>query len=201
MAASGRLSFVPFGAGDIDVATADDSNFNYRVNAYFSELDISGGFVVNFTTEVHKKAACYSSLVRYWGRRLIAAAGLADWLLGRGSPQSAATMVGASAVHTYTNWASSMQGIRGSTTLQQLWALQLHALFRLGDIRVDIIFSAGFQTPASLAIAYEAVSSVVEGRSLIYRLAPPSGRLSMSARLSAYFYDFFTTSSYGTRLS
>ena len=201
MAASGRPSLVLIVEGDFDAATANDANLNYRVKAYLAELDVSGGFVLKFTSDVNETAAYYASLVRYRGRRLSTSAGLSDWLRGRGSTQSAKTVVGASTVHTYSNWVSSMHQMRASTTLQQLWALQLHAIPGVGENRVDSIFSVGFKTPAALASAYGAVSSVEEGRKLLARLPPPPEPSPISARLSAYIYDLFTSNSYESLLA
>jgi len=188
MAASGRPSLVLIVEGDVDAATANDVNLNYRVKAYLAVLDISGGFVLKFTADVNETAAYYASLVRYRGRRLFTSSGLSDWLRGRGSTQSAETVIGTSAVHTYSNRVSSMHQMRASTTSQQLCALQLHALTGVGENRVDSIFSAGFKTPVALAPAYGAVSSVEEGRKLLARVPPPPRRSPISARLSAYIY-------------
>jgi len=126
--------------------------------------------------------------------------GLGAWLNARHEVDAHTSVAGMSAGHTYPQWVMAAEAMRSTTTLEQLWALQLHVLPRVGPSRIDTILSAGFKTPAALAAAYVAVETVEEGRRLLAQLQPPPRRAPITAELSAWLYDIFSAKTYGTRL-
>jgi len=210
MAASGLPSLTLVVEGDVGVSRNDgQAVVSAELHAYLSELDVTGGFFIKYTDSVEETAAYYSSMVRYSGRRLQTADGLANYLSSGGGgaigPETAAR-AGASGGdgpalrRTYAEWVAVMCRMRGSCTLQQLWALQLHVLPGVGGARVDTMLAAGFTTPASLAAAYKSVASAADGRALLARLEPPPGRVRFSMQLSTLFYDLFCAEGYGSRL-
>jgi len=200
MMATGRPSLVCVVEGDVDAAVDGDAELGRRVSVYLENLTVSGGFVVRRTESMNETAAYYKSLVKHRGLRLGCDAGLSAWLNARNEVNAATTIPGVSAAHSYPSWVAHVGNMRSVTTLEQLWALQLHVLPRVGPARIDTILSAGFKTPAALAAAYAAVGSVDEGRRLLAGLQPPPRRAPISADVSAYVYDLFCSSSYGSRL-
>eukprot|EP00168_Porphyra_purpurea_P000545 TRINITY_DN1060_c0_g1_i4.p2 TRINITY_DN1060_c0_g1~~TRINITY_DN1060_c0_g1_i4.p2 ORF type:complete len:330 (-),score=77.37 TRINITY_DN1060_c0_g1_i4:230-1219(-) len=178
MAASGRPSMVLVVEGDVNGAIAGDAQLGDRVRTYLAELSTTGGFMVKYTADVGETVAYCSSLLRYRGQRLVSAAGLSGWLSSASGENAAMmpTVAAASGAHTFETWAHEMHEMRSSTTLQQLWALQLLLLPGVGNARVDSIITA-FETPAALALAYRSVSSEMEAEQLLARLpAPPGAR-------------------------
>lgn len=201
MAASGRPSLVCVVEGDVAAAVGNDAELGQRVAAYLAELDVSVGFTVKRTNDVSETAAYYASLVKYRGMRLGSVAGLTACLAAKRDADETSTVVGLSGCHSYENWTTAVMEMRAGSSLQQLWALQLHVLPGVGPARINNILAAGFQTPAALAAAYRDVKSVAEGRGLLAQLTPPAGRAPITASLSSFFYDLFTSDSYGTRLA
>lgn len=200
MAATGRPSLVCVVEGDVDAAVGGDAELGRRIDTYLAKLTTSGGFVVRRTDNVKETAAYYASLANYRGMRLGRDDGLCGWLNARFEEDAASSVAGVSAAHTYEEWVNAVGEMRSTTTLQQLWALQLHVLPGIGPARIDTILSAGFKTPAALAAAYAGVTTAEDGRRLLARLPPPPRRAPVSAHVSAWIYELFCAESYRSRM-
>jgi len=200
MATTGRPSLVCVVEGDVNEAVGGDLELSRRVSSYLAKLRTSGGFVKRQNEIVYETAAYNASLVKHRGDRLSRPDGLAALLNARFEEDAASTVPGVSAAHSFEGWVSAMQNMRDDTTVEQLWAMQLHDLPDVGPARIDTILSAGFKTPAALPSAYASLRSDEVGRLFLARLPPPPRRAPISARLSACNYELFCSKSYGSRM-
>jgi len=113
---------------------------------------------------------------------------------------AAAARGGAAGVLTYPAWSAGVTAARGSRTLQQLWALQLHVLPGVAAGRVADVMAAGYTTPAALAAAYAGVPDGPSGAALLAAVEPPPGHRRVTAAVSSYLYNLFCAKSYGNVL-
>ena len=89
-----------------------------------------------------------------------------------------------------------MAEMRGSVTLQQMWALQLLVIPGIGPARANTIVQGDLKVPAALAAAYRATSTPEEGKSLLTMLTPPPGCTRIPTHVSTYMYYLFTSQDY-----
>ena len=90
-----------------------------------------------------------------------------------------------------------MAEMRGSATLQQMWALQLLVIPGIGPARANTILQGDFKVPVALAVAYRATSTPEEGKALLASLTPPPGCARIPTHVSTYMYQLFVSQDYG----
>jgi len=91
-----------------------------------------------------------------------------------------------------------MTKMRLMTTLQQMWALQLHVVPGIGNARLKTIIQGSFKVPTVLAEVYRATSTTENNKALLTQLTPPPGCAGILMPVSFYMYDFFMAQENGT---
>jgi len=195
MAASGRSSLTCIVEGDLDGATQNDADMREAAKNFLAALSVASSFFVKYTDGLDETAAYFASLVRHRCRRLGTVSGLAGWLSAHRATDGA--VPGADGVLTYSLWEEEMTKMRQTTTLQQMWALQLLVVPGIGKARVNTIIQGSFKVPTALAEAYGATSTAEEGKALLAQLTPPPGCAGIPMPVSTYMYDFFMAQEYG----
>jgi len=195
MAASGRSSLICIVEGDLEAATQNDANMCAAAETFLATLTVSTPFFIKYTGNLEETAAYFASLVRHLGRRLGSADGLEGWLSSNRPTDGG--VPGADGVLTYSLWETEMAEMRGSATLQQMWALQLLVIPGIGPARANTIVQGDFKVPAALAAAYRATSTPEEGKALLASLTPPPGCARIPTHVSTYMYQLFVSHDYG----
>jgi len=195
MAASGRSSLTCIIEGDLDGATQNDNVMREAAKNCLAALTVASSFFIKYTNGLDETVAYFSSLVRHRGRRLGSADGLAGWLSAHRLTDGAVSE--ADGVLTYSRWAKEITKMRQTTTLQQMWALQLLVVPGIGKARANTIIHGTFKVPTALAEAYRATSTPEEGKELLAQLTPPPGCAGIPKPVSSYMYDLFTAQEYG----
>ena len=194
MAASGRSSLICIVEGDLEAATQNDANMCAAAETFLATLTVSTPFFIKYTGNLEETAAYFASPVRHLGCRLGSANGLAGWLSSNRATDGG--VPGADGVLTYSLWESEMAEMRGSATLQQMWALQLLVIPGIGPARANTIVQGDLKVPAALAAAYRATSTPEEGKALLKMLTPPPGCTRIPTHVSTYMYYLFTSQDY-----
>jgi len=197
MAASGCKSLTCVVEGDINAVTDTDATMQAEAKNFLAELAVSSGFFIKYAEDLTDTAAYFSALVRVHSRRLGSAVGLKSWLTARRGTGGAAD--DNHTCLTFSMWEWYVREMRGATTLQQIWAMQLDTLPGVGPARINSIVDGGFNVPAVLQTAYRAAATEEEGKLVLARMVPPPGRAPVTRALSEFVYLLFTMDEYVRR--